>query len=185
MCTAAAFANDACVLTAIVGGTGGNAITCTETFTAGTNVFDAATFGTTTAGVDATAEETVDAIVASFPRGAGILVAVTKISANELLVEARSEGAFGYALSETLATNNNAWDTAKMREGKASGTEVKFGLYARVPNAAEVALGNMHFPLDFIPTYAQALVYTTSLRAAGSLERKAHPGRRSQASGDG
>lgn len=48
----AAFATDDAVLTAKVGGTIGNSIVTTQTFTAGTNVFDAATLGTTTAGAD-------------------------------------------------------------------------------------------------------------------------------------
>jgi len=46
------FAGDDMVFTARTKGVAGNSIACTETFTAGTNVFDAATFGTTTAGVD-------------------------------------------------------------------------------------------------------------------------------------
>jgi hypothetical protein len=50
--TAIAFAADDMVFTASVKGTAGNALATTETFTAGTNVFDAATLGTTTAGVD-------------------------------------------------------------------------------------------------------------------------------------
>lgn len=49
--TAAAFSGDDCVLTAVEPGTAGNSIVTTETFTAGTNVFDAATLGTTTAGL--------------------------------------------------------------------------------------------------------------------------------------
>jgi hypothetical protein len=49
---AAAFSGNDCVLTAKVGGPSGNAIATTETFTAGTNVFDAATLGTTTAGIE-------------------------------------------------------------------------------------------------------------------------------------
>ena len=48
----AAFAANNAVLTAKVGGTVGNSIVTTETFTAVTNVFDAATLGTTTAGTD-------------------------------------------------------------------------------------------------------------------------------------
>lgn len=49
--SAAAFVADDCVLTALVAGTAGNAIVTTETFTAAGTVFDAATIGTTTAGV--------------------------------------------------------------------------------------------------------------------------------------
>ena len=52
--TAAAFSGDDCVLTAITKGAAGDLIATTETFDTGTNVFDAATLGTTTAGVDST-----------------------------------------------------------------------------------------------------------------------------------
>jgi hypothetical protein len=46
------FSGNDMVFTALVEGTDGNGHTTTETFTAGTNVFDAATLGTTTAGVN-------------------------------------------------------------------------------------------------------------------------------------
>jgi hypothetical protein len=49
---AVAFATNDMVLTSRDKGTAGNAIVSTETFTSGSNVFDAATLGTTTAGVD-------------------------------------------------------------------------------------------------------------------------------------
>lgn len=150
------------VLTAIVGGTGGNSIATTETFAAGTNVFDAATLGTTTAGVDASAENFIDALVAAFPEGAGVLVKVTKISASVLLLEAVNEGAFAYATTETLATSNNAWSVTKMAGGQAAGVNAKFLLVERVPTAVEDLADLMYFPIDFKPKYAQALVYTTS-----------------------
>lgn len=49
----AAFAANDAVFTASVKGTAGDSLATTETYTAVTNVFDAATLGTTTAGVDA------------------------------------------------------------------------------------------------------------------------------------
>lgn len=52
--TAAAFVGDDMVITASTKGTAGDSIATTETFTAVTNVFDAATLGTTTAGVNGT-----------------------------------------------------------------------------------------------------------------------------------
>lgn len=52
--TAAAFATNDMVITAKTKGVAGDLIATTETFTAGTNVFDAATLGTTTAGVNGT-----------------------------------------------------------------------------------------------------------------------------------
>lgn len=153
------------ILTAIVGGTVGNAIATTETFAAGTNVFDAATLGTTTAGVDASAENFIDALVAAFPAGAGVKVKVTKISASLLLVEAVDEGAFAYATTETLATTNNAFSVAAMAGGQASGLPAKFLAVQRVPTAVEDLADVMYFPIDFNPKYAEALVYTTSTGA--------------------
>lgn len=47
-----AFASNILTLTARTVGTAGNSLASTETFTAGSNVFNAATLGTTTAGVD-------------------------------------------------------------------------------------------------------------------------------------
>jgi hypothetical protein len=52
--TAAAFVGDDMVITASTKGVAGDLIATTETFTAGTNVFDDVTLGTTTAGVDGT-----------------------------------------------------------------------------------------------------------------------------------
>lgn len=54
--SAAAFSSNASVITARAAGLAGNAIATTETFTAVTNVFDAATLGTTTAGTDSFGE---------------------------------------------------------------------------------------------------------------------------------
>lgn len=45
-----AFVGDDLIINAKLGGTAGNSVATTETFTAGTNIFDAATLGTTTAG---------------------------------------------------------------------------------------------------------------------------------------
>lgn len=55
-----AFASDDAIITALVAGVSGNSIATTETFTASTNVFDAATLGTTTAGAGWTAPVTVE-----------------------------------------------------------------------------------------------------------------------------
>ena len=51
---AAAFVGDGLVLTAKTKGTVGNALATTQTLTHASNIFDAATLGTTTAGVDGT-----------------------------------------------------------------------------------------------------------------------------------
>lgn len=49
--SAAAFVGDDCVITSDIVGVDGNSVVTTETFTAAGSVFDAATLGTTTAGV--------------------------------------------------------------------------------------------------------------------------------------
>lgn len=61
--SAAAFVGDDCVITALVKGVDGDLIATTETFTAVTNVFDAATLGTTTAGVDGTVADGGDCYI--------------------------------------------------------------------------------------------------------------------------
>jgi len=62
--SAAAFSNNNSVITALIGGTAGNNIASTETFTEGTNIFTEA-IGVTTAGADCTAANAVTAIVAA------------------------------------------------------------------------------------------------------------------------
>jgi hypothetical protein len=64
--TAAAFAANDCVISAIIAGAAGDTIATTETFTAGTNVFDGAgTLGTTQAGSDCSAADAVTALVSA------------------------------------------------------------------------------------------------------------------------
>jgi hypothetical protein len=60
--SAGEFASDDCVITALIGGTSGNAIGTVETFTALTNVFSAATLGS---GADCSAANAVTALVAA------------------------------------------------------------------------------------------------------------------------
>lgn len=69
--TGADFATNDMVLTAVNQGTAGNSIATTETFTSGSNVFDAATLGTTTAGVDEA--DTISAL--DFPTAGPLLSA--------------------------------------------------------------------------------------------------------------
>src|SRR5678815_5651167 len=67
------------------------------------------------------------------------------ISVNEILVFTNADSsAITLPCSETLAGAHNAWATAAFYGGEASGVR---GLRAaqRLPNAQEVAIGNMHF----------------------------------------
>jgi len=82
--SAADFESDDCVITALIGGTDGDLIDTTETFTAETNIFDAATLGTTVAGADCTAANADGALIGedvgsdyTLTQGAGTTVTVT------------------------------------------------------------------------------------------------------------
>lgn len=59
--TIGAFATNDAVITAVEKGAAGNSIATTETFTSGSNVFDAATLGTTTAGAGSTSQHVLPA----------------------------------------------------------------------------------------------------------------------------
>ena len=126
--SAAAFSTNDCVITALVGGTAGDSIATTETFTAVTNVFDAATLGTTTAGGDCTAANADGALIGadigttySMSQGAGttvVVTAATKGVAGDLIAttETMANGAFDAAtLGTTTAGVNGTQGTAGMR----------------------------------------------------------------------
>lgn len=112
--TAAAFAANDCVITAIVGGTAANSIVTTETFTAATNIFGA---GTLSGGLDCAASDAVTALVTavtasgtagvSATDGAGdsvdFVADVAGAAGNDILVaETLSNGAFAGA-ADSLA----------------------------------------------------------------------------------
>lgn len=157
--TAGAFAVNASVVTSISGGIA--TIACTETFTAGTNIFDATTLGTTTAGVDPTAAEFTTALTAAINASGVEAVTAVRVSNNEVLVHSDAVGVVILALSETLAGTNNAWDTSAMRVGLAEDVS-NVALISRVPNAQEVAIGNLHVPLSFTPSVVIIQVRVTS-----------------------
>jgi hypothetical protein len=60
--TASNFVANVCTITALIGGSSGNSIVSTETFTAGTNVFDSATLN---GGTDCSAANAITALVAA------------------------------------------------------------------------------------------------------------------------
>ncbi len=148
--TALKSSTDKVIVRAIVGGTPGNAITLAE---AATNVTkDAATLGTELLGVDPSAENVVDALLAAINGDAATeRVEGRKISANELLIAYHIVGERTIACTETLTGANNAWASATMYGGKIRKWRRMF-VDTRVPNAVEVAVGNIHIELDFTPT---------------------------------
>ncbi len=88
-------------------------------------------------------------------------VTAVKISNNEVLVVSTLVGAVTTACSTTLTGVNSAWAAAAMYGGSVAGTR-KSVVRARVPNAVEVALGNMHFRLPFTPAAALVQVRVTA-----------------------
>lgn len=168
--TASAFSADVCTLTAIKGGVAGDLIATTSALTHISNVFNAVTLGTTTAGVDPTAGEFTTALTAAI-NGASATEHVTavRVSANEVLIYSSNgpgtatpiPSTATTAVAETLAGSNNAWDTAALRGGALSDA-VEIGQASRVPNAGEVGTGTMHFVFPFTPITAHVQVRVTS-----------------------
>lgn len=105
------FASDDSIITALIGGTAGDAIATTETFTAVTNVFDAATLGTTTAGVDCTAADADGYIIAA---DVGSTYTMTQGSGTTITVTAATKGTAGNSIATTETLSNGAFDAATL-----------------------------------------------------------------------
>ena len=144
--SAAAFTSDTCVLTARIEGTVGNAIVTTETFTAGSNVFDAGTLGTTTAGTDCSAANAVTALVAAITGDTSAVVTAVDGAGDTVVVTAKATGtaANSYASTETMA--NGSWGSATLTGGvaAASGT-----CYVTVTNATAESVDLLVSPGPF------------------------------------
>lgn len=148
-----------------------------QTVTIGADVyeFDRAANGVTagriavTGHADDTPTAATPALVSKINASGTEFVKAVQISVNEILIYkaaavggAAADSADTTALAETLAGANNAWDTAALRGGRVAGHKA-IGFSSRVPNAAEVALGNMHFVFPtFTPTHVIVQVRVTS-----------------------
>lgn len=145
------------VVEAKVTGTDGNSIATTETCA------NVAWGGATLAsGANPTAGEFTTAFTAAL-NDAAIGWTATRVSANEVLVVKSDNGYKAAACSETLAGSNNAWAAANAYGGQAPADDLPVSvLISRVPNATEVALGNMHFQFGFAPSAVMAFVRVTS-----------------------
>ena len=112
--SAAAFAVDDCVITALVGGVAGDLIATTETFDAVGNVFDAATLGTTVAGVDCTAADADGAIILA---DAGVGYAMAQGAGTTITVTAATRGIAGNDIATTDTMANGAFGAATLAGG--------------------------------------------------------------------
>jgi hypothetical protein len=120
--TMAAFAADDAVLTAKAGGTAGNSIATTETFTAGTNVFDDATLGTTTAGVDPTASEAVTALVSTITASTTEPVSAADGTGDTVVITADVPGTDAESIATSTTAANGSFGDTTLVDG-VDGTE--------------------------------------------------------------
>jgi len=123
--SAAAFVADACAITALVGGTLGNAINSVETFTAVTNIFSAVTL---TTGANCSAANAITALVAAITASDTQGVGAVDGAGDTVVFTADAGGLAGNAiiLAETL-TNGSLAGGATTLAGGLNGTVGKFG----------------------------------------------------------
>jgi len=108
---------DALTVTARHTGVQGNSIDTLETFTDVTDAWDAATLGTLTAGVDVTATQAGDALVAALAGDAtGVVTGVN--TTGTVVLTAKAFGPFAYTTTETMA--NGSFGAATMSGGASS-----------------------------------------------------------------
>jgi hypothetical protein len=140
-----------------------------ETVTIGGTVFefDRAANGVTagrvavTGHADDTPAAATDALITAINATTSCPMTAVDISANEVLLVSKKYGAHAHACTETLAGSNNAFASATAYGGRAPGNQ-RLAVAARVPNATEVAVGNLHFPVSFTPASVNVEVRVTS-----------------------
>lgn len=144
------------VVQALITGVAGDLLATTES---GSHTeWGAATLAS---GADPTAEQFIDAMVLAIAASNTQGIAAAKISATELLIYSVVARSIALACTETLAGTNNSWSAAAMYGGAAAAIK-KQQAFSRVPTAAEVVHGNMHFMCTFTPTKVFTEVVVTS-----------------------
>lgn len=108
------FSSDDAIITAIQGGTAGNAIATTETFSAETNVFDAATLGTTQAGTACSAANAVTALVAAITSDDTQGVGAADGAGDTVVLTADTKGVLGNAIATTETMAYGAFDAVTL-----------------------------------------------------------------------
>lgn len=126
--TASAFSADVCTLTARYTGTQGNSIVTAELgqgLTHASNVFNAATLGTTTAGVDVSAANAITDLVTAITNDTSAVVTAVDGAGDTMVVTAITAGVGGNSLATTETMTNGAWGAATLADG-ATGDESLF-----------------------------------------------------------
>lgn len=112
--TASAFLLDACTITAIIGGTVGNSIPTTETFTAATNVFAAVALA---GGDDCLAADAVTRLVLTINASDTQGVAAADGAGNTVVLTADTAGVAANAIVTTTTMANGAFDAVRLTGG--------------------------------------------------------------------
>lgn len=95
-------------------------------------------------------------------------VVASVVGDTEVLLTAKAVGVQVTACTETLAGSNNVFAAAAMYGGRAA-TARRISIQQRVPNATEVALGNLHAEYDFTPLFVLVLVAPTATPGAWKI----------------
>jgi len=119
--TAAVFAVNNCVITALIGGVAGDLIATTETFTAGSNIFDAVTLGTTTPGVDCVQADAVTALALAITTSDTQGVGAVDGAGDTVVLTADTKGIAGNSIATTETMANGAFAQVNLTGG-VSGT---------------------------------------------------------------
>lgn len=121
--SAAAFVSDDCVITALVGGTVGNAIATTETFTSNSNIFGGVTLS---GGSNCSAANAVTAIIAAVNSNDTQNVAASAGTGTVVVFTADVAGAAGNSIAVSESMANGAFGGSTL-SGGANGTPAKKG----------------------------------------------------------
>ena len=111
--SAAAFAGDNCVITALIGGTSGNSIATTETFSEVTNAFGDTTL---TLGTDCPAADAITILVAAMSSST-IVTAVGDDGFIDIIAKIYGAAGNNISISETLANGSFEGSAVKMNSG--------------------------------------------------------------------
>jgi len=137
--SASAFASAICTLTALVGGVAGNAVATVETFTAGTNVFGAATLGS---GADCSAANAATALIAAITASDTQGVGAVTGGSGVVTLSADVAGIDGNSISLAKAMANATFaGSATHLSGGVDGTESPLGTFMVDNTYLYVALG--------------------------------------------
>jgi hypothetical protein len=116
--SAGTFAGNESVITANTPGTAGDAVVTTETFSSGSNVFDAATLGTTTAGVDCIAATAITALVGSVVADSPKTATAADGAGDTVDVTATLPGTAGNSIATTETMANGSFAGATLTGGE-------------------------------------------------------------------